>query len=298
MLNLNIPASLTTKAGRALLQTQKHSPTIMLATGIVGAVGATVLACKATLKVEEVLDRTKEQLDDIKSLQHNDDYVNNHKAQDLTYVYVRNGVALVRLYAPAAALGIVSIGLITGSHIQLNRRNAATMAAYAALEKGFADYRKRVAAEFGEDKEEQLRYNAAASVEKGKDGKKKDAVRVGPGSESVYARFFDELCKPWSKEPEYNRFFLQCQQNFANHLLNTRGHVFLNEVYDMLDIPRSQAGAVVGWVLTKDGKAGGDNYVDFGIFRGDDPVVRDFVNGREGAILLDFNVDGVIYDKI
>jgi hypothetical protein len=64
----------------------------------------------------------------------------------------------------------------------------------------------------------------------------------------------------------------------------------------MLGIDRSKAGSVVGWVITKEGT--GDNFIDFGVFDGDNPRARDFVNGREGSILLDFNVDGVIYDKI
>jgi hypothetical protein len=72
--------------------------------------------------------------------------------------------------------------------------------------------------------------------------------------------------------------------------------VFLNEVYDMVGVPRSKAGAVVGWLLSPNG--GTDNFVNFGVFDGRTEVARDFVNGREGAILLDFNVDGVIYDKI
>jgi hypothetical protein len=120
-------------------------------------------------------------------------------------------------------------------------------------------------------------------------------TRVGPAGASIYARFFDPYSPSWSKEPEYNLIFLKCQQNYANDLLASRGHVFLNEVYDMLGIERSQAGAVIGWVLAHDGST--DNYINFGIFADNDAAI-DFVNGREGSILLDFNVDGVIFDKI
>jgi hypothetical protein len=133
-------------------------------------------------------------------------------------------------------------------------------------------------------------------IEDEKTGKKKTVTRVGPDDPSIYARFFDPVSTSWSKNPEYNLIFLKCQQNYANDLLKARGHVFLNEVYDMLGLPRSQAGAVVGWILSKNGET--DNFVNFGVFDGKEQVARDFVNGREGAILLDFNVDGVIYDKI
>jgi hypothetical protein len=119
---------------------------------------------------------------------------------------------------------------------------------------------------------------------------------VGPDDPSIYARFFDPTSPSWSKEPEYNLIFLKCQQNYANDLLKSRGHVFLNEVYDMLGMERSKAGAVVGWLLSKNGDT--DNFVNFGVFDGREQVARDFVNGREGAILLDFSVDGVIYDGI
>jgi hypothetical protein len=132
-------------------------------------------------------------------------------------------------------------------------------------------------------------------VENEKTGKKEYVKRVGPDGASIYARFFDPTSTSWSKEPEYNLIFVQCQQNYANDLLRARGHVFLNEVYDMLGIPRSQAGAVVGWILSQDRTT--DNYIDFGVFD-DEKNARDFVNGYEGSILLDFNVDGVIFDKI
>ena len=88
--------------------------------------------------------------------------------------------------------------------------------------------------------------------------------------------------------------FLRTQQNYANDLLKARGHLFLNEVYSMLGIPHTSAGAIVWWTIG----AGGDNYVDFGIFTRDSQVVREFVNGYERSILLDFNVDGVIWDMI
>lgn len=111
---------------------------------------------------------------------------------------------------------------------------------------------------------------------------------------SDYARFFDETCAPWEKDPEYNVCFLNQQQNFANDLLRRQGYLFLNDVYDMLGIARTKAGQVVGWVYDEKNPIG-DNYVDFGLY---DLRNARFVNGYEKSILLDFNVDGVILDKI
>jgi hypothetical protein len=89
--------------------------------------------------------------------------------------------------------------------------------------------------------------------------------------------------------------FLRANQQYFNNLLIVRGHVFLNEVYDQLGLPHTTAGQIVGWRYTPDNE--GDNYNDFGILR-DDETVRDFINGRNGSILLDFNVDGPILGKI
>jgi hypothetical protein len=86
--------------------------------------------------------------------------------------------------------------------------------------------------------------------------------------------------------------FIRSQQNYANDLLNARGHVFLNEVYDMLGIERTSAGAVVGWV-----RGNGDNEIDFGVLN-DLHSGQRFINGDERSVLLDFNVDGVVYDLI
>ena len=150
---------------------------------------------------------------------------------------------------------------------------------------------------YGEEEDRDFRYGSEkVTITDPDTGKKKTVTRVGPDDPSIYARFFDPVSPSWSKEPEYNLIFLKCQQNWANDLLLSRGHVFLNEVYDMLGLQRSKAGAVVGWVLSKNGET--DNFVNFGVFDGKEQIARDFVNGREGAILLDFNVDGVIYDKI
>ncbi|MCA1800666.1 MAG: DUF6353 family protein, partial [Actinobacteria bacterium] len=111
---------------------------------------------------------------------------------------------------------------------------------------------------------------------------------------SIYARYFDEGSTVWSRERDYNRLRIRAIQNYANDMLKARGHLFLNEVYDELGLPRSRAGAVVGWVMSKSG----DNFVDFGIYNQENERARAFVNGQEQSILLDFNVDGVIYDLL
>lgn len=295
-LNLKLP----TNVARQMLKMQKHSPAIMFGAGIAGVVTTTVLACKATLKLDSVLEETKGNMDTARELfaQDREEYTQKDFTQDMTMLRVRAGVKVAKLYAPAIALGIGSIGLLTGSHIVLNKRNIALTAAYTTLEKGFNQYRDRVREEFGADKDQELRYGYEEVEEavEGKNGTKVKTTKVANPStgKSIYSRFFDELNRNWQRQPEYNRLFIQCQQNYANDLLRSRGHVFLNEVYDLLGMERSKPGAVVGWVLDKDG----DGFIDFGVFTDGSPEARAFVEGREGSILLDFNVDGVIYDKI
>lgn len=290
--------AITRGVGRQSLKLQEHSPKLLFGGGVVGMVGSTVLACRSTLRLELVLDEIKFDLDTAKNIRemHPEEYSETDRQHDTAIIYVRSGAKLAKLYAPSIALGAVSIGALTKSHNILQERNTALAAAYFALDKGFREYRSRVVEKFGEDQDREFRYSSEVVVEGQGNKKPKSRTRVnvdeGP---SIYARFFDEYSEMWSKEPEYNRLFLSCQQNWANDMLRARGHLFLNDVYRVLGIPDSTAGSVVGWRLGSEG----DSYVDFGIFTNDgSDRIRDFVNGREGSILLDFNVDGVIYDKI
>lgn len=293
-MKLGIVKTFTKVAGRTGLKLQKHSPEILMAAGITGIIVSTVMACRATTKLDEVMEEHEDAVDNIKS---DAGLLENDYRKELAKTYATTGLKIVKLYGPAVTLQIASIGCVLGSHGIMKKRNVALMAAYKAVEQSFNDYRQRVIEEFGEEKDYDLKHGIQhEKVKVDEDGKKvtKTLNKADPNNISQYARFFDAASKEWQGIPEYDLMFLKSQQNYINDLLHARGHVFLNEVYDALGLERSRAGAIVGWILTKDG----DNYVDFGIFDGDRPRTRAFVNGTEENILLDFNVDGVIYDLI
>ena len=287
----------TRQLGTSTLALKQHSPTLFFAGGVAGIIGTTVLACRATLKLEETLDENRSTLNEVKHFQ-DTKYSEEDRKQDTVILYIRSVVSVAKLYAPAVLLGSASIAMLAHSHNTLIKRNAALTAAYTALDKGFRTYRARVVEKYGEDEDRELRYGTEKVKEKDKTtGKKKTISRVGPDGASIYAKWYDQFNPNWSKDPVINRLFLRSQQNFMNDLLHARGHVFLNEVYEALGFDHSSTGAVVGWRITTDGE--GDNFIDFGIFHSNvDNEIRDFVNGKEGSVLLDFNVDGLIYDKI
>lgn len=310
-----LPEGVSAKLARPMLHLQKQSPQVMFAAGLVGVVASTVLASRATLSLSdklqpiEELKARSEGMHDAHKLYTGTEtamtpeiegYDDKTYAKDQAVLRVKAILAVTKHYAPAAGLMLLSIGLLTGSHVTLNRRNASLTAAYASVDQAFEKYRERVVERLGKDADDEFRHGTTTVKEtvEGDDGKKKTVSTKTAdfgNKPSLYAKFFDEACNDWKRNSEYNRAFLQSQQNYANQRLRTRGHLFLNEVYDSLGIERTKEGVIVGWVL--DGN--GDGFVDFGIF--DDltnPHVRDFVNGREYSILLDFNVDGVIYDKI
>lgn len=293
--------ALTSRVGRQILTVQKHSPALMFTAGVVGVVTAAVLASKATLKLEETLEEIQNDLVQSKALNESNPslYPTDDMYRDHTIMYLRAVGRLAKLYGPALLVGVASVAALTGSHVVLNRRLAGVTAAYAALEKGFEQYRKRVMDELGPEKDRQFRYGEAIETELSEDmptGTRIQKVKVlGEKNVSIYARFFDETSTSWSKAPYQNQYFVQCQQRYANDKLRAQGHLFLNEVYDMLGLERSPEGAVVGWLL--DSKTG-DGYVDFGVFSGDSYTGQEFVNGSERSVLLDFNVDGLIWKKI
>lgn len=289
-------------------QIKKHSPEILMIAGITGTIVGTVLACKATTKVSEIMEEKNKLVEDVHTCLNDKEieYTEEDSKRDLTIIYAQTGVKLFKLYAPAIGVMALSFASIIYGHKVLKKRNVAIAAAYAAIDKGFKQYRKNVIEEFGENVDQQMRFGLKSKEvkKKDKDGKtvKETEYYIDPDSNpldniSEYARFFDATSNNFEKDPEYNMMFLRRQQDYANEMLKSRGHLFLNEVYDLLDIPRSRAGQVVGWVYDKDGNTNGDNYVDFGLYRNDQGTRR-FINGLEYNILLDFNVDGVIYDMI
>lgn len=289
------------------LKAIKHSPEILAGVGVVGVVGSLVLTCKATTKLSDVLEESKEQLDKIKEVAadpaYEEKYSQDDAKKDTTITYVQTAMKVTKLYAPSVILCASSLGCLLASNNILKKRNAALSAAYMTVDKSFKEYRKRVADRFGEEVEKEIRYNIKAEeiTKVDEDGNEvTETVKImdgtdDPNSYSDYARFFDESCAAWQNDAEYNLTFLKAQQQYANDLLKARGRLFLNEVYRMLGIDETKAGQVVGWVYNPDNPTG-DNFVDFGIYNMQRERVRAFVNGYEPNILLDFNVDGVIWN--
>lgn len=293
------PAAAKFGANRGVLIVRKFSPQIMTGVGVVGVVASAVMASKATLKLEEVVDQTSEGLAEArhKLADESNDYTTSNYNKDVANVYFHRSVDILKLYGPAVTVGTASILCIVGGQGIMTKRNAALAATIKAGEQTFSEYRKRVQELIGEDEEKKVRYGVKEETIKNEEtGKEETIITVDPTAVSKYAKFFDETNQNWVKNADYNRTFLINQQNFCNDILNARGHLFLNEVYDRLGIEHTKEGAVMGWVR-KDYKGSQDGFVDFGIYNASSGN-RLFVNGYEDSVLLDFNVDGVILDLI
>lgn len=297
-----ITNAVTRVAGNQMLTAQKNSPTIMLVGGVVGMIGTVVLASKATLKLEDVLDEsinntakaheareTKPEL-----------YSEQDLSKDLTIIKVKTVVNIAKLYGPAVVLGVASISLLVGGQHVLLKRNIAIAGALKTVEGQFKEYRKRVENELGEEKARELEEGYTVEVEDEK-GKKKKVKVSSPIGKSPYAVIFDELSSTqWKSHEEngnYNSIFLSSQQAWATERLRARGYLFLNDVFDALGMDRTSAGQIVGWYYDPTDERR-DNYVSFGVFDRDDERGADFVNGLEDAVLLDFNVDGPVYELL
>lgn len=295
---------------RGILKVKKHGPEILLISGCVGCVVSGVLACKATTKASIIKEDTKKQMAEIKEVAESTDskvYSEEDLRKDTAIVYTKTAIRYIKLYGPSVALGVLSLASIITAHGIIKKRNVALAAAYATVDSAFKNYRDRVIDRFGAEVDKQLKYNIKPTEieevtvnSKGKEKvvkKKVDICDLDPNNYSDYARIFDDTCAGYTGDPEHDLAFLKMQQNYANDKLRIKGFLFLSDVYDMLDIPRTKASQCVGWLYDEKNPIG-DNYVDFGIFDTNRANARGFVNGYERCIILDFNVDGDILDLI
>lgn len=301
-MNLNAIKNVGTKL---YMKVSKVSPELALGGAIACGIGAVVVGCLASRKVDNILEDANMELDAIQGAMEEAETSEEVKAykKDVVNCYIDTGLRLAKLYAPTIALGTASIGLVLTSHGILNKRYVETLAAYQSINEAFKGYRKRVAATVGEEAEKVLM--AGAKTEKNiktedeETGEvktlKNNNLVLETKKNSPYEFDFNKATAPltWEANPDYNDARLRAAQTYFNDILNTRGHVFLNEVLDELGLQRTPAGAVCGWV-----KGAGDDYIDFGYL---ETFLREYNQDSDLCkknIHLNFNCDGVIWDMI
>lgn len=281
-----------TAVSRGGLILKKHAPLILTVVGLTSMTTGAVVAVKQTMKLEGVVDCAENRIEVVKTTQHNDEKA----AQRALYrAYLHNALDYSKLYGPAISMfasGIISVAI---GHGILQKRNVGLVAAVNAIEKSFQAYRDRVIKDLGEEKDRDYLLGLEETTVKGEDGKKSTVTEFDPAKMNQFSRVFDEGNDYWQNEDaSFNQFFLTTEQRIINDILLHRGHVFLNEVYDRLGFKRVPEGNVLGWIVSKDTS----NYIDFGLYDASSESKRNFINGYEKSIWLNFNIQGEVLSKI
>jgi hypothetical protein len=301
--------------GRGGLILKKYSPEILLGVGLIGGVVAAVLAAKATLKTNDIIDEHIEKMNWVKSQEaafeeDSIDITKEELIKERVTVYTQTGLQFAKLYGPSIGIGVLSITAILGAHGIMAKRQVALISAYGILSEGFKSYRERVIEKLGADTDKMyslgLREGEQIVIEEDENGKKTKTKKKGLvydySFKSIYSRFFDESNPQFSTDRLMNKAFLTARQNYMNDVLTIRGHVFLNEVYESLGFQHTKEGAIVGWVLRSNDQMkaeGRDGFIDFGISDYVNDDTREVIRlTKPNAFLLDFNVDGIVYDLI
>lgn len=317
-----IMATVTRTVSKCGYKLKKASPTIMIVGAAIGGVTATVLACKATIKAQDILTEhhahvesihtAKKQIEDgTIQLSEGETYTEKDYKNDITTTYAQTGLKLAKVYAPAVVLGAASLGCMFGSHHIMSKRNASLTAAYIALDQAFNEYKTRVGNRFGSRVQEELEHNIKAveiesknTNEQGVEEAIKEYKDVAMAHTSPYTCIFDETVDTWQPDNMLNRNYLFLMEQAANKRLRTQGHLFLNDVLSSIGTHggvtmKTPEGQIVGWIYDPNDPTR-QNHVDFGVtsyVEGDD-ALNSFISGGERSVMLRFNCDGPIIDKI
>lgn len=277
--------------GKAILAVRRNAPEILVYSGVVGMVASTVVACSRIFESQNTHVVASVERIRMKSfVEENPDSAEAKTfKRDLTTSYLKEARDHAKIMAPALTLGAISITAILTGHNMLRKRHVVLGASFLALQEEYREYRDAVKESIGEETELEIRNNLLK--ERAGDTASSEFLN----SHSVYTKLFDATNVNWNDDNSYNIFFLRNVQNIMNDKLRVNGYVFLNDVYKALGFPATRAGQQVGWV---NGSKTGDSFIDFGIYDEKNDRAKDFINGYENSIWLDFNVDGDILNSV
>lgn len=289
---------------KAQLTVRKHSPEILMVAGVIGTVAGAVMACKETLELEDVLDECKQEKMELEEQYAMcEEYSEDALKKDQVKLTLKQAAKIVKLYAPSVIMEATSIGVIFASNDIMRKRNASMAAAYATLNSMYKRYRQNVIESYGEEVDKDMRFGVKHEkvTEIDEDGNKVkiDARIVDLDNTALaisdYSRFFQAGCKGFdASSGRYNLLYLKGIQAMFNNKLIADGYVMLNDVYRELGFDTIPEGWSIGWVYDEANPIG-DNYIDFGLYEARNKNQR-AVNDWEPVILMDFNVDGNLYE--
>ena len=289
---------------KAQLTVRKHSPEILMVAGVIGTVAGAVMACKETLELEDVLDECKQEKMELEEQYAMcEEYSEDALKKDQVKLTFKQAAKIVKLYAPSVIMEVTSIGVIFASNDIMRKRNASMAAAYATLNSMYKRYRQNVIESYGEEVDKDMRFGVKHEkvTEIDEDGNKVkiDARIVDLDNTALaisdYSRFFQMGCKGFdASSGRYNLLYLKGIQAMFNNKLIADGYVMLNDVYRELGFDTIPEGWSIGWVYDEENPIG-DNYIDFGLYEARNKNQR-AVNDWEPVILMDFNVDGNLYE--
>ena len=278
--------NLMKKTSKARLKTIKYAPDILKVAGAIGVGVGTVMVGVASTKVNDILE------------EHHDAIESTPADISTIKVYADTAIKVVKLYAaPVAVTGVSLASILFSNHI-LKKRFLGVSAAYAALQGNFSDYRQRVSEKYGDSAEKDILIDAETNeLDTGS-----EVTYRGTGTDSelgAYQYWFNkETSYAYEDDPTFWRIVLSAKQSVLNNRLQIKGWMSLNDALSELEFHPNyltKQGQVVGWVYRPEGNPDGDNYIHI---EAQEVMIPQVDGSHKIGVLLNFNVDGVILDKI
>ena len=303
----NLANSLKKAARITKFKLKKHAPTIMIAAAAVGTVAGTVMACKATLKLEDTLDDIKNNVEDVKA---DETLTEKERKNELTKTYIRGGMAMAKLYGPAVLLIGSSIGLNVGSHVIMKKRYGMAVAAATAIKANFDDYKNYIREKYGEEADFNAEHHITETKTtegKGKNKKESITLEIDPAElEHRIPFYFDQTCLEHSLDGDYDIMMIKQRQAEANIMLRRDGFVTYNKIRDMFGKAKTKWGDLVGWVYDPELNGTGDvGYIDFRINDYiENPKIKNYLNqdnsekGFDRRFYINPNIQGFLFDSM
>lgn len=269
---MSFKGSFSQFGAKAKFGLKKHSPELCLIGGIIGFGVTIVLACKATTRVEEVLDQYEEAKAKIEKAKAA--AVDPELPEEERPVFTEEDekkakfdatktmwLGMAKKYAPVALSAAISVGLFLTSYKIINGRLVGLMGAYTALDNGFKKYRKNVVDAVGEEKEREIRTGVKKQMGfvKEKDETGKDVVT----EKSVYTKEEKDAMLNWNSvlfsretsteyvkgDQTYNRHKIHMAEKTLNEDLFRNGFIFEKDLLERLGLPVTNESCIRGWII-------------------------------------------------